>query len=113
MIPDDLEIINAQLRNSPAVLARLHVCHCEVDEIYKKLAAIIWRACPASMTIQDKEHEEDFYVVHMRAVREKLGKAVEDVTERIQILKKAQEKALSNYRAENSSLQRSQPKHNA
>ena len=111
-IPGDPETINKMLRNSPAVLARLHVCYCEVDEIYKKLSSIIWRACPSVMTIEDKRAEKYFYTVHMRAVREKLGKAVEDIIERIQVLKKVQVEALSIYRVSNNAEIAAQPKRN-
>jgi len=107
-IPDDLEIINSQLRNAPAILARLNQMHCEIDASYRSIAGVIWKACPDHYTIDDKKHEQMYFVSYLRMVRKKIEKAIGDTIERINILKKAQDKALVDYQVQASAIKRSQ-----
>jgi len=107
-ILDDLPTINAQLRNSPAILSRLNQMHCEIDASYRQIAGVIWKACPDHYTIDDKKHEQMFFCSYIRMVRKKIEKAIEDTIEKINVLKKAQDKALVDHQAQGSAANRSQ-----
>ncbi len=107
-IPDDLGIVNTQLRSAPSILARLSEMTCEVDGIYQHLGSLIWRACPENYTIEDKRAEKRYFLTFIRTVREKMAKAEKNVMEKIQVLKRSQDELLAEWKASNSAYRASQ-----